>query len=41
MIYAFAHFSLYSPQETLVFTDLQGLYDKTGKMCLFDVQAYM
>ena len=39
-IHAFAHFSLYYSQGTLVFTDLQGLYNKMGKMCLFDVQAH-
>lgn len=40
LIHSFAHFSLYYTQGTLVFTDLQGLCDKTGKMCLFDVQAH-
>lgn len=40
LIHSFAHFSLYYTQGTLVFTDLQGLRDKTGKMCLFDVQAH-
>jgi hypothetical protein len=41
LIHSFAHFSLYYSCGTLIFTDLQGLCDKTGKMCLFDVQAHM
>jgi hypothetical protein len=40
LIHSFAHFSLYYTQGTLVFMDLQGLRDKQGKMCLFDVQAH-
>lgn len=39
-IHAFAHFSLHYTDGALVFTDLQGLVDKKGKMCLFDVQAH-
>lgn len=40
LIHSFAHFSLYYSCGTLVFTDLQGLRDKMGRMCLFDVQAH-
>ena len=40
LIHSFAHFSLYYSQGTLVFTDLQGLHDKVGKICLFDIQAH-
>jgi len=39
-IHSFAHFSLFYSRDTLVFTDLQGLRDKDGKVCLFDVQAH-
>jgi len=40
LIHSFAHFSLHYSHGTLVFTDLQGLCDKSGKLCLFDVQAH-
>ena len=39
-IHSFAHFSLFYSRGSLVFTDLQGLHDKAGKICLFDVQAH-
>lgn len=40
LVHSFAHFSLYYSRGTLVFMDLQGLPDKAGKICLFDVQAH-
>lgn len=39
-IHAFAHFSYVYSKGFLVFSDLQGIYDNSGQMCLIDPQVH-